>query len=68
MAKKLDYNQISDQIRTFITTTEAHFESHAYAAGALHSQLAYVLAQLPADKQQDTLKVLAQLTAKYVKA
>lgn len=67
MTNKLNNDQISDQIRTFITATEKHFDSYAYAAGALQAQLAYVLSDLPADKQQETLQVFAQLTAKYSK-
>lgn len=65
MAKKLGYAAISTELDTFITTTHAHFESHAYAAGALQSQLAFALAQLPAYKQQETLQILANLTDKY---
>lgn len=65
MAKKLGYAAISTELDTFITTTHKHFESHSYAAGALQAQLAFVLSSLPAHKQQETLKVLAQLTAKY---
>lgn len=68
MTNKLSYDQISDQIRTFIITTEKHFDGHAYAAGALHAQLAYILSELPAAKQLETLNIFAQLTAKYVKA
>ena len=67
MAKKLGYADISTELGKFITTTHEHFESHSYAAGALQAQLAFVLADLPAHKQQETLQVLAQLTAKYTK-
>ena len=65
MAKKLGYDVISTEINKFITTTVDHYQSHAYAAGALQSQLAYALTQLPAYKQQEALEILAQLTAKY---
>lgn len=65
MAKKLGYNDISTQLDTFIVTTVEHFETHAYAAGALQAQLAFALSQLPAHKQQETLRVLAGLAAKY---
>lgn len=65
MAKKLTCADISTQIDTFVNTTHKHFESHSYAAGALTAQLAFVLSTLPAHKQQETLQVLAQITAKY---
>ena len=65
MAKKLGYDAISAEIGTFIDVTKEAFDSYAYAAGALQSQLAFALTQLPAYKQQETLKVLAQLAAKY---
>ena len=67
MATKLGYEAISTEINKFITTTVDHFQSHAYAAGALQAQLAFALSQLPAYKQQETLRVLAQLAAKYSK-
>ena len=65
MAKKLGYNDISIEIGAFIDVTKEAFDSYSYAAGALQSQLAYVLSTLPAHKQQETLQVMAQLTAKY---
>jgi hypothetical protein len=67
MAKKLACADISTQIDTFVDTTANHFQSHSYAAGALTAQLAFILSTLPAHKQQETLQVLAQLTAKYTK-
>ena len=65
MAKKLGYDQISAEIGTFIDVTKEAFDSYSYAAGALQAQLAFALTQLPTYKQQETLKVLAQLAAKY---
>lgn len=65
MAKKLTYEEISTDLRTFVDATDEHFGNYAYAAGALQVQLAFVLAQLPAHKQQETIQVFAQLTAKY---
>lgn len=65
MAKKQGYDAISTEIGTFIDVTKEAFDSYSYAAGALQTQLAFVLAQLPAHKQQETLKILGQLAAKY---
>lgn len=65
MAKKLGHEEISTEINTFLAVTAEHFDNYAYGAGALQFQLAHALAQLPAHKQQETLKVLASLTAKY---
>jgi hypothetical protein len=65
MAKKLGYNDISTEIGTFIDVTREAFDSYSYAAGALQAQLAFALSQLPAHKQQETLRVLAGLAAKY---
>ena len=65
MAKKLGHEEISTEINTFLAVTAEHFGNYAYGAGALQYQLAAALAQLPAHKQQGTLQVLAQLTAKY---
>ena len=65
MAKKLTCADISTQIDTFVNTTHMYFGSQSYATGALTAQLAFVLSTLPAHKQQETLQVLAQLTAKY---
>jgi len=67
MAKKLGYADISTEIGTFIDVTKEAFDSYSYAAGALQAQLAFVLSTLPAHKQQETLRVLASLTAKYTK-
>ena len=65
MAKKLNCMEIGNEINTFILVTVQRWNTHAYAAGALQSQLAYVLSTLPAHKQQETLQVLATLTSKY---
>jgi hypothetical protein len=65
MAKKLNCMEIGNEINTFIRVTVQCWNTHAYAAGALQSQLAYVLSTLPAHKQQETLQVLATLTSKY---
>ena len=67
MAKKLGYADISTELNTFINATVDRFDTHAYAAGAMQAQLAFVLSTLPARKQQETLQVLAQLAAKYTK-
>jgi len=63
--KKLGYNDISTEIGTFIDVTREAFDSYSYAAGALQAQLAWALSELPAHKQQETLRVLAGLAAKY---
>lgn len=65
MAKKLSHVEIATALNAFIDTTVKHFDSYAYAAGALQGQLAYALSQLPAHQQQATLQVLAELKAKY---
>ena len=65
MTNKLGYADISTQLNKFISTTVVHFDSHSYAAGALQAQLAFVLAELPAHKQQETLHVFVELAAKY---
>ena len=61
MAKKLAHNEISIEIGKFTTATKEIFGNHAYAAGALQSQLAFVLSTIPAHKQQETLAILQQL-------
>lgn len=66
MAKKLQYEQISTEIKAFVDTTYEHFDNnYAYAAGALQYQLAHILTLVPAYKQQETLKILGELKAKY---
>ena len=66
MAKKLSYEQISTESRDFVDTTYEHFDNnYAYAAGALQYQLAHILTLVPASKQQETLKILGELKAKY---
>lgn len=68
MAKKLDYAALSAEIGTFIAATNEIFGSHSYAAGALQSQLASTLADLPAHKQQEAITILKQLIAINTKA
>lgn len=72
MARKLSYSEIDAVIAQFTEVTSTCPElttdgrrSYAYAAGALQSQLASALMDLPAHKQKIALSVLKQLTEKY---
>lgn len=72
MAKKFTYEEIKAIIVKFsdVTSTSPQLtldgrRSYAFAAGALESQLAFVLVDLPAHKQKITLEILQELTEKY---
>jgi hypothetical protein len=72
MAKKLSYDEIRAIITKFsdVTSTSPQLtldgrRSYAFAAGALESQLAFALVDLPAHKQKITLEILQNLTDKY---
>ena len=68
---KLKYSEIDQIIAAFVDATSDHHRdfhdnrTYGYAAGALQAQLAFVLSDLPAAKQAQTLDVLKQLTIKY---
>jgi len=58
MAKsKLQYAEIHNVIREFSDASQTKYNSYAYAAGYLESQLAQVLAELPINKQADIINL-----------
>jgi 2-phospho-L-lactate guanylyltransferase (CobY/MobA/RfbA family) len=63
MAKqKLKYDEINAQLNEFVNANYAKYESHAYAAGYLQSQLALVMLDLPLIKQKEIMDVLRRAT------
>jgi hypothetical protein len=58
MAKsKLKYAEIHNVIREFSDASQTKYNSYAYAAGYLESQLALVLADVSISKQQEIISI-----------
>ena len=64
---KYTKEQINEVLDNFTETSYQHWGSYSYAAGALHSQLTTLLADMPKHKQAEVLKVFNDLTTKYSK-
>ena len=62
---KASYNTCVTAIDNTIRVTHDHFGSYAYAAGFLSSQLAQVMSDLPAAKQNEILRVMYETAQKY---
>ena len=66
--KKVNFDEINAQLNEFINANYTKYESHAYAAGYLQSQLALVMLDLPRTKQMEILAVLRRATPVVEKA
>ena len=54
---KLQYAEIQNVIRQFSDVSKIKYDSYAYAAGYLESQLSQVVADLPINKQADIMNL-----------
>ena len=69
MAKsKLKYAEIHNVIREFLDASQTKYNSYAYAAGYLESQLALVLADVSISKQQEIISIFQRTISDLQKA
>jgi hypothetical protein len=69
MAKsKLKYAEIHNVIREFSDASQTKYNSYAYAAGYLESQLALVLADVSISKQQEIISIFQRTISDLQKA
>lgn len=69
MAKsKLQYAEIHNVIREFSDASQTKYNSYAYAAGYLESQLAQVVSDLPANKQTEIMNLFQRTIIDLKKA
>ncbi len=67
-AVKLQYAEIRSIISNMSEASYSKYGSYSYAAGYLESQLADVMADLPANKQNDIIRILQQTINQLQKA
>ncbi len=67
-AVKLQYAEIRSIISNMSEASYSKHGSYSYAAGYLESQLADVMADLPANKQNDIIRILQQTINQLQKA
>jgi hypothetical protein len=62
MATKMKYSEVSDVVRKFSEVSRKKYDSYAHAAGYLESTVASLIADLPAHKQKEMIKIFETIT------